>query len=86
MSRRPQQKPQSLIGNAHFAAPTKTSWWVGLDRDELTREASAQLPRMRNSRYGQLDFGPVEAENVRRTFGGGTAGFGLCSAKAFTAA
>jgi len=50
------QKPDCLIGNAHTEAANPTSsWWTGIDRADFSREVAAQTPRMRRSKFGNLD-------------------------------
>lgn len=51
------KKPDTLIGNKHFASAPTSSWWVGLDREALSREREVQSARMRNSRYGAAPIG-----------------------------
>lgn len=37
-----------------FAAAAASSWWCGLDRDQLIQQASRELPRMQQSKFGRL--------------------------------
>lgn len=61
--RHPSQRNDSLFTNADAQANNPTaSWWCGVDRADFGRAVAAQAPRMRRSKFGNVDS-PTYGDN-----------------------